>query len=215
VICPALGRAEHHASAVVHDDVETPDLGAEFLAAHGAADYTPADPDPDAVYADVRTVDLSGLEPYVARPGKVSDNAVPISQIEDRRVDQCFIGSCANGQLDDLRIAAEILDGQQVAPGVRLIVTPASQAVYRDAVRLGYVQAIADAGAVVTNSTCGACFGYHMGVLGDGEVCLTASTRNFRGRMGSASAEIYMAATATVATSAITGRITDPREVQA
>lgn len=188
---------------------------AEFLAAHGAADYTPADPDPDAVYADVRTVDLSGLEPYVARPGKVSDNAVPISQIEDRRVDQCFIGSCANGQLDDLRIAAEILDGQQVAPGVRLIVTPASQAVYRDAVRLGYVQAIADAGAVVTNSTCGACFGYHMGVLGDGEVCLTASTRNFRGRMGSASAEIYMAATATVATSAITGRITDPREVQA
>ena len=95
-------------------------------------------------------------------------------EIEDRRVDQCFIGSCANGQLEDLRIAAEILDGRQVADGVRLIVTPASQAVYRDAVRLGYVETIADAGAVVTNSTCGACFGYHMGVLGDGEVCLTA-----------------------------------------
>ena len=90
--------------------------------------------------------------------------------------------------------------------------TPASQAVYRDALRLGYVQKIADSGAVVTNSTCGACFGYHMGVVGDGEVCLTASTRNFRGRMGSPTAEIYMASTATVAASAITGHITDPRE---
>jgi 3-isopropylmalate/(R)-2-methylmalate dehydratase large subunit len=127
-------------------------------------------------------------------------------------VNQCFVGSCANGQLEDLRIAAEIMGGRQVAPGVRMIVTPASQAVYRDALRLGYVQALADAGAVVTNSTCGACFGYHMGVVGDGEVCLTASTRNFRGRMGSPTAEIYMASTATVAASAITGHITDPRE---
>jgi 3-isopropylmalate/(R)-2-methylmalate dehydratase large subunit len=126
-------------------------------------------------------------------------------------VNQGFIGSCANGQLDDLRIAAEILDGRSVAPGTRLIVTPASQAVYSDAVRLGYVQKIVDAGAVVTNSTCGACFGYHLGVVGDGEVCLTASTRNFRGRMGSPNAEIYMASTATVAASAITGHITDPR----
>lgn len=184
---------------------------AAFLAEHGATDYTPADPDPDASYADVRTVDLSALEPHVARPGKVSSNALPISRIENRPVDQCFIGSCANGQLEDLRIAAEILDGRQVAPGTRLIVTPASQAVYRDAVRLGYVQKIADAGAVVTNSTCGACFGYHLGVVGDGEVCLTASTRNFRGRMGSPDAEIYMAATATVAASAVAGHITDPR----
>ena len=190
-------------------------LCGDFLAAHGAGDYVPADPDPDARYADVRTIDLSALEPYVARPGRVSGNALPVSQVERRAVQQCFIGSCANGQLEDLRVAAEILDGQVVAPGVRLIVTPASQAVYRDAVRLGYVAKLAEAGAVVTNSTCGACFGYHLGLLGDGEVCLTASTRNFRGRMGSASAEIYMASTATVATSAITGRITDPREVLA
>ena len=187
----------------------------EHLAAHGAGGYEPADPDPGAGYSDVRTIQLSALEPYVARPGKVSGNAVPVSQVERRNVQQCFIGSCANGQLEDLRIAAEILDGQSVASGVRLIVTPASQAVYRDAVRLGYVEKLAEAGAVVTNSTCGACFGYHMGLLGDGEVCLTASTRNFRGRMGSASAEIYMASTATVATSAITGRITDPRTVLA
>jgi 3-isopropylmalate/(R)-2-methylmalate dehydratase large subunit len=160
-------------------------------------------------------VDLNALEPYVARPGKVSANALPVSEIERRAVQQCFIGSCANGQLEDLCITAQILHGRTVADGVRLIVTPASQAVYRDAVRLGYVQSIADAGAVVTNSTCGACFGYHLGVVGDGEVCLTASTRNFRGRMGSPTADIYMASTATVAASALAGRITDPRAVLA
>jgi 3-isopropylmalate/(R)-2-methylmalate dehydratase large subunit len=185
---------------------------AEFLRANGAGEYAPAVPDSDAAYADLRVIDLAAMEPYVARPGKVSSNALPVSQVEARPVNQCFVGSCANGQLEDLRIAAEIMGGRQVAPGVRMIVTPASQAVYRDALRLGYVQALADAGAVVTNSTCGACFGYHMGVVGDGEVCLTASTRNFRGRMGSPTAEIYMASTATVAASAITGHITDPRE---
>ena len=162
----------------------------------GRADYRPAERDPDAGYAEVRTTDLSVLEPYVARPGKVSGNALPNSQIEHRAVNQCFIGSCANGQLADLKIAAQIRRGRGVADGVRLIVTPASQQVYRDAVRLGYVQDLAGAGAVVTNSTCGACFGYHMGVLGDGEVRLTASTRNFRGRMGSAPRKIYMASTA-------------------
>jgi 3-isopropylmalate/(R)-2-methylmalate dehydratase large subunit len=143
----------------------------------------------------------------------VAHNAIPISEIEERPVNQCFIGSCANGQLEDLRIAAETLRGQKVATGVRLIVTPASQAVYTDAVKAGYVEAIAEAGAVVTNSTCGACFGYHMGVLGAGEVCLTASTRNFKGRMGSPDAEIYMASPYTVAAAAIAGHIVDPRKV--
>ncbi|GAA2437270.1 aconitase/3-isopropylmalate dehydratase large subunit family protein [Actinomadura vinacea] len=186
---------------------------ADDLASRGAGGYVPAAPDADAGYADVRTIDLGAMVPHVARPGKVSRNALPISEADARAVHQCFIGSCANGQLDDMRTAAEILDGRRVAPGVRLIVTPASQAVYRDAVRKGYVGTLIDAGAVVTNSTCGACFGYHMGLLGDGEVCLTASTRNFRGRMGSPDAEIYMASTATVALSAVTGKITDPREV--
>jgi 3-isopropylmalate/(R)-2-methylmalate dehydratase large subunit len=185
----------------------------EFLAERGADGYAAADPDPDAAYQDVRHVDLSALEPYVARPGTVSRNAVPVSEIENRRIDQAFIGSCANGQLEDLRIAAQVLRGRTVAPGVRLIVTPASQQVYREAMRRGYLQDIADAGAVVTNSTCGACFGYHMGVVGPGEVCLTSSTRNFTGRMGSAEAEIYMASPATVAASAVAGRITDPRSV--
>ncbi|MBB4689656.1 3-isopropylmalate dehydratase large subunit [Amycolatopsis jiangsuensis] len=185
------------------------------LAAVTDRPLVPADPDPDATYTEVRTIDLSALVPYVARPGTVSHNSLPITEIENRRVDQCFIGSCANGQLDDLRIAAEILRGRRVADGVRLIVTPASQAVYRDAMRLGYLQEIADAGGVVTNSTCGACFGYHMGVVGPGEVCLTASTRNFKGRMGSTEAEIYMSSPATVAASAVTGVITDPRKVLA
>ena len=105
--------------------------------------------------------------------------------MDRQKIDQAFIGSCANGQLEDLEIAANILRGNTVATGVRLLVTPASQAVYREAMRLGYLQDIADAGAVITNSTCGACFGYHMGVVGPGEVCLTSSTRNFTGRMGS------------------------------
>ncbi|MCU1651774.1 MAG: 3-isopropylmalate dehydratase [Pseudonocardia sp.] len=188
------------------------DVLREWLDVHTDRPYTPADADPDASYAAVREIDLSALEPYVARPGSVSHNSFPVSRLERRKVDQCFIGSCANGQLEDLRIAADIVRGHQVAPGVRLLITPASQQVYRDALRLGYLEALADAGAVVTNSTCGACFGYHMGVVGAGEVCLTASTRNFRGRMGSPDAEIYLASPATVAASALAGHIVDPRE---
>jgi 3-isopropylmalate/(R)-2-methylmalate dehydratase large subunit len=189
------------------------DLLAEFLADRNVFDYTAAQADPDATYLDVRHIDLSSLEPYVARPGTVSRNGVPVSRVEPRRIDQAFIGSCANGQLEDLRIAAEVLRGRRVATGVRLLVTPASQAVYREAMRLGYLQHLVDAGAVVTNSTCGACFGYHLGLVGPGEVCLTSSTRNFTGRMGSTEAEIYMASPATVAASAVTGVISDPRSV--
>ncbi|HEY3711230.1 MAG TPA: aconitase/3-isopropylmalate dehydratase large subunit family protein [Amycolatopsis sp.] len=191
------------------------DVLRDFLAERGVEDFRAADADPDAAYLDVRQIDLSSLEPYVARPGTVSRNGVPVGDIEARKIDQAFIGSCANGQLEDLRIAAGILRGRTVAPGVRLLVTPASQQVYRDAMRLGYLQDIADAGGVVTNSTCGACFGYHMGVVGPGEVCITSSTRNFTGRMGSTEAEIYMASPATVAASAIAGVITDPRKVTA
>jgi 3-isopropylmalate/(R)-2-methylmalate dehydratase large subunit len=186
-----------------------------YLENRGIIGYHSATADSDAVYQDVRRVDLSALEPYVARPGTVSRNGLPVSQIERQKIDQAFIGSCANGQLEDLEIAAKILRGNTVAPGVRLLVTPASQAVYRDAMRLGYLQDIADAGAVITNSTCGACFGYHMGVVGPGEVCLTSSTRNFTGRMGSTEAQIFMASPATVAASALTGYITDARSVTA
>ena len=192
---------------------EADDVLAGFLDDTGVTGYATAAPDHDATYHDVRHLDLSALEPYVARPGTVSRNGLPVAQLGGQKVDQAFIGSCANGQLEDLEIAAQVLRGKTVAPGVRLLVTPASQAVYRQAMRLGYLQDIVDAGGVVTNSTCGACFGYHMGVIGPGEVCITSSTRNFTGRMGSTEAEIFMASPATVAASAITGYITDPRSV--
>jgi 3-isopropylmalate/(R)-2-methylmalate dehydratase large subunit len=195
-------------STFEHDDVLR-----DFLADVGVTGYEEANPDPDATYLEVRTIDLETLVPFVARPGTVSRNGIPVSEIGRQKIDQAFIGSCANGQLEDLRIAAEVLQGQQVAAGVRLIVTPASQAVYRDAMRLGYLQDIADSGAVVTNSTCGACFGYHMGVVAAGEVCITSSTRNFKGRMGSTEADIYMASSATVAASAVAGYITEYRSV--
>jgi 3-isopropylmalate/(R)-2-methylmalate dehydratase large subunit len=195
---------------------EPDDVLMSYLEDRGVTGYEAAAADCDAVYRDVRRVNLATLEPYVARPGTVSRNGLPVSQLgTSQKIDQAFIGSCANGQLEDLEIAAKILRGNTVAPGVRLLVTPASQAVYRDAMRLGYLQDIADAGAVITNSTCGACFGYHMGVVGPGEVCLTSSTRNFTGRMGSTEAQIFMASPATVAASALTGYITDPGSVTA
>jgi 3-isopropylmalate/(R)-2-methylmalate dehydratase large subunit len=194
---------------------EPDDVLRSFLDERGVGGYHTVTADPDAAYRDVRHVDLAALEPYVARPGTVSRNGSPVSQLGMQKIDQAFIGSCANGQLEDLQIAAQVLRGKSVAPGVRLLITPASQAVYREAMRLGYLQDLADAGAVVTNSTCGACFGYHMGVLGPGEVCITASTRNFTGRMGSTEAQIFMASPATVAASAVAGYISDPRSVTA
>jgi len=142
----------------------------------------------------------------------VPNNGARISEFsEDVAIDQAFIGSCANGKIEDLRVAAEIVRGKKVAPGVRFIVTPGSQQVFLQAAKEGLIEVLSEAGAVVTNSTCGACFGYHMGVLAPGEVCITASTRNFKGRMGSPDAKVYMGSPATVAASAIAGVITDPR----
>jgi 3-isopropylmalate/(R)-2-methylmalate dehydratase large subunit len=194
---------------------EPDDVLDAFLGDRGVTGYTSASADADAIYHDVRRIDLGTLESYVAKPGTVSHNGVPVSLLGRQRIDQAFIGSCANGQLEDLKVAADVLRGNTVASGVRLLVTPASQTVYRDAMRLGYLQDIADAGGVITNSTCGACFGYHMGVLGPGEVCVTSSTRNFTGRMGSTEAEIFMASPATVAASAVAGYITEARSVTA
>jgi 3-isopropylmalate/(R)-2-methylmalate dehydratase large subunit len=175
--------------------------------------YEPVAADPDAAYADVRKVALNEVVPMVALPEFVPHNTMPVNSMETRRVDQCFIGSCANGKLSDLAEAAAILKGRRVAPGVRLIVTPASQRVYLEAVRRGYVETLVEAGAVVTNSTCGACWGGSMGVLAPGETCITSSTRNFKGRMGSPEANIYLASSSTVAASAVVGHIVDPREL--
>ena len=177
------------------------------------AQRTMLEADPGAQYAASRPVDLGEVSPMVALPSSVISNAGPVGDVAGTRIDQAFIGSCANGQLADLEIAARMLKGRQVASGTRLIVTPASQRIYAEASRLGYLADLVEAGATVTNSTCGACFGYSMGVLAPGEVCITASTRNFKGRMGSPEASVFMASPATVAASAIRGVITDAREL--
>ena len=190
------------------------EMTADYLKGRLDRPAMPAHPDADADYLDVRTVDLAGVEPYVILPHSVPRNGVRLSSFDQKiRIDQAFIGSCANGLIEDLRVAANIVRGKKVAPGVRFIVTPGSQAVYLQAVREGLFEILVEAGAVVTNSTCGACFGYHMGVLAPGEVCITASPRNFKGRMGSPEASVYLGSPATVAASALTGVITDPRTV--
>ncbi len=198
------------------------ELGAEFaicepddtLLAHcrsRCADaFDPVWPEPGALYAARRVIDLDGLRPLVALPDRVLGNVVPVAAAAGRRIDQAFIGSCANGGLEDLAEAARLLAGHRVAPGVRLIVTPATQEVYRAALAAGHVATLSDAGAIVTNATCGACAGLQLGVLGPGETCISASTRNFKGRMGDPGAAIYLASPATVAASAIAGRIADP-----
>lgn len=182
---------------------------------HGRTDknFNPVSSDLDAQFAKIHRVNISEIEPYAALPHSVPHNTIPIKKLDKIKIDQAFIGSCANGKLQDLAVAAGILSGKQVASGVRLIITPSSQEVYQEAIRLGYISTLINAGAVITNSTCGACFGYHMGVLGKGERCLSSGTRNFRGRMGSPEAEVFLASSATVAASAIKGYIMDPREV--
>ena len=186
---------------------------AEYLEGRAKWPFEPAHPDDDAEYEQTITVDLSSLEPQVVLPGKVAWNSKGVGEVEGQKIDQAFIGSCANGRLSDFAIAAEILQGRQIAPGTRMIVTPGSQEILKQAVKLGYVEMLMEAGAVVTNSTCGACFGGHMGVLGDDEVCITASTRNFQGRMGSPKASVFMGSPATVAASAVAGVISDPRDL--
>jgi 3-isopropylmalate/(R)-2-methylmalate dehydratase large subunit len=176
-------------------------------------DFEPQYPDGDASYADVRHIDLSVIEPLVALPDTVLNNSRPVGQAAGTKIDQAFIGSCANGTLDDLAVAAKILQGREVANGVRLIITPGSQTIYRQALKAGYIEILMDAGAVVTNATCGACGGGHLGILAPGEACITASTRNFKGRMGSPESRVFMASPATVAASAIKGEIADPRLV--
>ena len=179
----------------------------DYVRERNKAPFEPAWPDPDARYKETRPIDLDTIEPLVALPDSVIQNSVPVGQVAGQKIDQAFIGSCANGTLDDFAVAAKVVKGKRVAKGVRLIVTPGSQAIYRAALKAGYVETLVDAGAVVTAATCGACFGGHMGVLAAGEVCITASTRNFKGRMGDPSARIFMASPATVAASALAGQI--------
>ncbi len=168
--------------------------------------------DKDARYSKVLHIDVSSMEPLVAYPFLPS-NGKPISQAqkENLKIDQAFIGSCTNGRLSDLKIASEILKNRRIHPDVRLIITPGTQKIYKQAQELGYVDILLDAGALISNPTCGACLGGYMGILGDNERCISTTNRNFIGRMGSRTSEVYLANSAVVAYSAICGKIADPR----
>ncbi|MSO76636.1 MAG: homoaconitate hydratase family protein [Alphaproteobacteria bacterium] len=185
----------------------------DYVRERNSAPFEEQYPDADASYADRRRVDLDKLEVLVALPDSVIQNSVPVGQVGKVKIDQAFIGSCANGTLDDLAEAARVVNGKRVAPGVRFLVTPGTQATFIAALKAGYIQTLMEAGAVVTPATCGACFGGHMGVLGPNETCVTASTRNFKGRMGDPSARIFMASPATVAASAIAGHLIHADEI--
>ncbi len=169
--------------------------------------------DPDAKYTAKLQFDMSDLEPQVACPHSV-DNVKPISKVEGTPINQAFLGSCTNGRIEDLRLAAKILDGRKVKRGVRMIVIPISRRIYLQALKEGLIETFIDAGCVVCNPGCGPCVGAHQGILAPGEVCVSTSNRNFKGRMGCMDAEIYLASPATVAASAIEGEITDPRRLK-
>ena len=170
--------------------------------------------DEDAIYCQEIVIDVEKLEPVIAYPFLPSNgHSVSQAVADNIRVDQVFIGSCTNGRLSDFKIAAEILKDKKVARHVRLILTPGTQKILRDATKAGYIDTLVDAGAVVSNPTCGACLGGYMGILGDGEVCISTTNRNFVGRMGSRSSKIYLANSAVAAASAISGYITDPRSL--
>ena len=169
--------------------------------------------DSDAEYADEVRVDVASLEPMVARPSLPS-RAVPVGEIERVRVDQVFIGSCTNARIEDLRIAAHVLGDERIAPHVRLMVIPATQRVWQQANAEGLLDLFATAGASVSTPTCGACLGAHMGVLGPNEVCVSTSNRNYVGRMGHPSAQVYLANPAVAMASAIAGTVAHPAEIR-
>jgi len=175
--------------------------------------YTPIIPDLDADYEKIIDIDITDLEPKIACPPSV-DKVDSISEIGDVKVDQAFIGSCTNGRIEDLRLATTLLTGRRIKEGVRMLITPASREVYLQALEEGLLKIFVEAGAYVCNPTCGPCFGGHLGLLAPGEVCISSSNRNFVGRMGSAEAYVYLASPATVAASALTGKITDPRTLE-
>ena len=170
-------------------------------------------PDPEARYRDVVEIDLSSLTPRVSVPFFV-DNVHQVAEVKGKRVDQVFIGTCTNGRIEDLRAAAEVLRGRKVAPGVRLLIVPASSQVLEEAARDGTLLTLLEAGATLGTPGCGPCMGRHMGVLAPGEVCVSTSNRNFRGRMGAPDAEIYLASPRVAAASAVAGYLTTPEELE-
>jgi 3-isopropylmalate/(R)-2-methylmalate dehydratase large subunit len=184
----------------------------KYLITQGrASDYQPIFPDKDSVYVQIMKIGLAKLEPMVAKPHAV-DNVAPVKEIAGTKIQQVFIGTCTNGRLEDLKLAARILAGKKRHSHTRLIIGPASKTVLQMAIKAGYIQTLLEAGAVIIPPGCGPCLGLHQGVLCAGENCLSTANRNFQGRMGSPEANIYLASPATAAATAIRGEITDPRE---
>ena len=184
-----------------------------FLSSQGrSASYKPLYPDADANYERIMSINLSQLEPMVSFPHSV-DNVHSARDAKGIKIQQVFIGTCTNGRLEDLAVAASILQGKRRYPDTRLLIAPSSRQVLLQAIEKGYIHSLVEAGAVILPPGCAACLGLHQGVLGDGEACLSTANRNFKGRMGNPKAMLYLASPATAAASAITGEITDPREV--
>ena len=184
-----------------------------YMEEHSTKKYTVYEADEDAVYDEEYTIDLSTLKSTVAFP-HLPENTHTIDEIDPAlKIDQVVIGSCTNGRIDDLRCAAEILKGRKVAKGMRLIVIPATQAIYLQAMEEGLLKTFIEAGAVVSTPTCGPCLGGHMGILAENERCVSTTNRNFVGRMGHVTSEIYLASPAVAAASAITGHISDPAKL--
>ncbi len=191
---------------------EVDDKTTEYVRGRARRSYKVYEPDRDADYHRVVEYDVSGLEPQVACPHTPA-NTKPVSEVSEVVIDQVVIGSCTNGRLEDLRIAAQVLRGRQVHPGVRCIVIPGTQSVYLEALREGLVEVFVDSGVAVSTPTCGPCLGGYMGVLAAGERCVSTTNRNFVGRMGSPESEVYLSSPAVAAASAVAGRIVSPVEI--
>ncbi|MGD8397550.1 MAG: 3-isopropylmalate dehydratase large subunit [Anaerolineae bacterium] len=205
VLCNMAAEMGAKNAYVAPDDVTL-----DWLADRTDAVYDAIYPDPGASYAQVLRYDVTSLEPQVARPHRV-DNVVPVSEAAGLQIDQALIGTCTNGRLEDLQAAADIVRGKKIAPWVRLLVLPASREVLLEAMESGVVADLVKAGATLLNPGCGPCLGAHEGCMAPGERTISTANRNFRGRMGSREAEIYLASPATVAASALAGEIADPR----
>ena len=188
------------------------DLAVQYMKEHSKREFTVYEADPDAEYDEVYTIDLSELKPTVAFP-HLPENTKTIGSFGDITVDQSVIGSCTNGRIDDMRIAAKVMKGRKVAKNVRCIVIPATQEIYLQAMREGLLEIFIEAGAIVSTPTCGPCLGGYMGILAAGERCISTTNRNFVGRMGHVYSEVYLASPAIAAASAITGKISAPEEL--
>ena len=188
------------------------DLTREYMKEHSVRPFVEYEADEDAVYDEEYTIDLSTLKPTVAFP-HLPENTRTIDEVGDVKIDQVVIGSCTNGRMDDLRVAAKIMEGKKVAKGIRVIVIPATQKIYLDAMSEGLLRTFVEAGAIVSTPTCGPCLGGYMGVMAEGERCVSTTNRNFVGRMGHVESEVYLASPAVAAASAITGKISSPEEV--